>query len=70
MGEGTGLTEQWVAGGGARQPVHQGRVEDEVAQQQGHFVGGALCDPKGQQPPTHISQQQRLPGYQQGYDGL
>ena len=64
-----GLTEQRVAGGGAGQGLNQGGAEDEVAQQPGHLVGDALR-PEGQQRPTQVSQQQRLPGYQERYDGL
>lgn len=45
-------------------------MEDEIAQQQGDLVGNALSGSERQQPPTHICQQQCLPGYQQGYDGL
>lgn len=47
--EGTGLTEQWVARRRAGQS-HQGGVEDEIAQQQGHLAGNVLGDLKGQQP--------------------
>lgn len=65
-----GLTEQRVAGGRAGQGPHQGGVEDQVAKQQGHLIGSALGGLEGQQPPAIISQQQRLPGYQQSYDGL
>lgn len=64
------LTEQRAAGGGAGQGLHQGGVENQVAQQQGHLVGSALGGLEGQQTPAHVSQQQRLPRYQQSQDGL
>uniref|UniRef100_A0A2K5XIJ5 Uncharacterized protein n=1 Tax=Mandrillus leucophaeus TaxID=9568 RepID=A0A2K5XIJ5_MANLE len=70
LGEVAGLTEQWVAGGGAGQGLHQGGVEDEVAQQQCHLVAYALNGPEGQQPPAHVSQQQRLCRHQESDDGL
>uniref|UniRef100_A0A2I3GPF2 Uncharacterized protein n=1 Tax=Nomascus leucogenys TaxID=61853 RepID=A0A2I3GPF2_NOMLE len=69
-GKGAGLTEQWVAGGGAGQGLHQGGVEDEVTQQQCHLVAYTLNGPEGQQPPTQVSQQQRLCRHQESDDGL
>lgn len=69
-GKGAGLTEQWVAGGGAGQGLHQGGVEDEVTQQQCHLVAYTLNGPQGQQPPTQVSQQQRLCRHQESDDGL
>uniref|UniRef100_Q96BU6 EXOC7 protein n=1 Tax=Homo sapiens TaxID=9606 RepID=Q96BU6_HUMAN len=70
LGKGAGLTEQWVAGGGAGQGLHQGGVEDEVTQQQCHLVAYALNGPEGQQPPAHVSQQQCLCRHQESDDGL
>lgn len=45
-------------------------MEDEVAQQQCHLVAYALNGPEGQQPPAHVSQQQRLCRHQESDDGL